>query len=42
MFILAIAVSIPCFLTGADELPEDWLTVAERTDFRVIPFFAVS
>jgi hypothetical protein len=34
LFILAIALSVSCLLSAADEFPDEWLTVAEKTDFR--------
>jgi hypothetical protein len=32
--VFAFALFIPCLLVVADEFPEEWLTVAEKTDFR--------
>jgi len=32
--VFALALFIPCLLVVADEIPEEWLTVAEKTDFR--------
>jgi hypothetical protein len=34
MLVLAIALIIPCLTIGADGFPDEWLTVAEKTDFR--------
>ncbi len=32
--VLFIALFIPCLLMGADDFPDEWLTVAEKSDFR--------
>jgi len=34
ILVLFIALFIPCLLMGADDFPDEWLTVAEKTDFR--------
>ena len=34
LFVLFIALFIPCLTIGADDFPDEWLTVAEKTDFR--------
>jgi hypothetical protein len=34
LLVLFIALSIPCLLMGADDFPDEWLTVAEKSDFR--------
>ncbi|MBD3872199.1 MAG: M14 family metallopeptidase [Acidobacteria bacterium] len=34
LFVLFIALFIPCLTIGADDFPDQWLTVAEKTDFR--------
>jgi hypothetical protein len=34
MFFFAIALFIPCLFMGAGDFPDEWLTVAEKTDFR--------
>jgi hypothetical protein len=34
VFVLAIALSVSCLLFAADEFPDEWLTVAEKSDFR--------
>jgi hypothetical protein len=34
LLVLFIALSIPCLLMGADDFPDEWLTVAEKSGFR--------
>ena len=34
LFVLYIALLIPCLTIGADDFPDEWLTVAEKSDFR--------
>jgi len=34
LLVLVIALFIPCLTIGADGFPDEWLTVAEMTDFR--------
>ncbi len=34
MFVLFIILFIPCLTIGADDFPDEWLTVAEKSDFR--------
>ena len=34
MTIFAFAIFLPCILMAANEFPEEWLTVAEKNDFR--------
>jgi len=37
---LAIALFVPFLLPASDDIPEDWLTVAEKTDFRATSSYA--
>jgi len=34
MFVLFIILFIPCLTIGAEDFPDEWLTVAEKSDFR--------
>ena len=33
LLVSLIALFLPCLTVGADDIPDEWLTVAERTDF---------
>jgi len=34
LFVLFITLFIPCLTSGSDDFPDEWLTVAEKSDFR--------